>query len=1078
MIKCKYSKYDRAGRELTSEIMPVCDVVSEGIEKGEFPFFIAHEYSRLYDMVEKKQIAGALFEIKDVFEVMLKFPILLGLALIVRLKEEGNGKTYEIMSGLVVKELTLGDWEKLAKKLNNILYDMEETEETEVIRIIIEKTLCFYEGYEVVSWRNDMIGHGALPFENDISFIERFIHIAYGITECLEQSFEQYRVMQLYCGNKLIRSLEDIEQSSGNEVMVEMNGNTRISMGDFVINKKYFFDGFYWRILKSYCLDYIEGKREKKDIERFRNLYKCTKKELGNHSSVDNPVIQRGLEESLRSLNSSENYFEFKSLNKWFKKQIGKKKGIFLLQMDRGMGKTAFVANLDPLQRKSNNTYYDCCIRVYYCNELSYRSADEFVEAINQLFKLNRDRSREISRENFMRLKPGDTGKQLALVLGDILNKIHHVESDIRKLILVIDGLDEIYPSTDSIFQYIPSEEELPDNVYILLTCRNEDGVRLNEFTKTKLDDIKKNKIKTEDGILNIPLKDEKNINHLKKYIKARMVAGIIDKKTELWNEGFQEEILKASEYRFLYAKLVVDLLIECRNKNIDYRMVFNSVDVMGAFLKYIESQFGTKLFKEAFRILLIIATEYVPLTLKEICFLSEGREGGIPAYVLAVLKTFDSILMTVRTPRGTCYKLANAEYKKKLTEKSQEQMKELIDEWKRYILCTNIGENAGYVDKSIYENSGEMYLTAHLYQYIQDYFGKVWGSVEEINRLCQVIMKYENHLPAIQKGVRVQLWDMQMTESVIIMLEKLKREGHHYDKQALALAYSNYAYHYADVQRAEADKEKIITYYNNAIKEMEHNEEISEGKKKITLSRFYSGKGVFLNKYKENIEEIEKIFLKSYMLCLEAMEAGEVTARYSYLLSVIRVLDIYGVRKFGEAVDLFYSAAKRTSAIKKQYSKEKKVLIYNTDNRIESGILFQEAQLYRKMANIAVRSNTVELNADELFRYAVTCMEELIGYEVKREEVDRVNKDRWVIIFEYSRYLYEKNDIEAAEEGFDQALRLIDDLVKKEKLEMKGNRYLKELMQLWCNMKETKEMTETTKGRVQMYRRRLWEEC
>ena len=48
----------------------------------QFPFFIAHEYHRFYELLEKGQLFGAFFEMKDVMEVLLKFPILVGTAYI------------------------------------------------------------------------------------------------------------------------------------------------------------------------------------------------------------------------------------------------------------------------------------------------------------------------------------------------------------------------------------------------------------------------------------------------------------------------------------------------------------------------------------------------------------------------------------------------------------------------------------------------------------------------------------------------------------------------------------------------------------------------------------------------------------------------------------------------------------------------------------------------------------------------------------------------------------------------------------------------------------------------------------
>ncbi len=41
-----------------------------------YPSIIAHEYWRLYELLQQGQPYGALFQLKDLLEVLLKFPVL------------------------------------------------------------------------------------------------------------------------------------------------------------------------------------------------------------------------------------------------------------------------------------------------------------------------------------------------------------------------------------------------------------------------------------------------------------------------------------------------------------------------------------------------------------------------------------------------------------------------------------------------------------------------------------------------------------------------------------------------------------------------------------------------------------------------------------------------------------------------------------------------------------------------------------------------------------------------------------------------------------------------------------------
>ena len=667
---------------LTMEIMPVSREVEDAVQAGMFPFFISHEYQRLYKLVREGQVAGALFEARDVVEVMLKFPTLLGLAF---LEQSGEDESLSaVMKDMVKRELTLGVWKQIAYKVKRSL---AKKDDGEIIAELLDIVLKFYSKSAVENWRNDMIGHGALPFEDDVDFIQSFVKLVIGMLQCLEESVAPYSEVEIFCDGKKIINLEDLTEDMGVELIVKIAGCRSIRMGNFVAGQRYFFDGFCYRILKSNCLDYIYGKKEDYDIELYREWYKQINNKAEIAAGVDTAVVKRGTEERLRSLNASEKYLEFRYLKNWLERQLDKPKGIFLLQMDRGMGKTAFVASIDPLLGRED-VFEECCIRSYYCSELSYRSVDEFVYNVNNLFKLSRERDEEIARCDFAELRLGDDGKRL--------------------------------------------------------TCRNEDSGRLEKFTVNEINKILTDKISSEDNWLNISLGNEnqreKYVNHLKKYMRKQFTASHINVKSGLFDEDFQSEIIEKCQSRFLYLKLAVDLLIEYEKMHMDYRLALDFTSVLATFLDYIERCFGKKLYEKAKRIIVIIASSFIPLTLEEICFLNECRETSIPMYVLAILKTFDSILMKIRTPHGTCFKMANADYIPVIMKRYEDSLKDLVGEWKNYILEVNYEGNPGYLDKSIYENRAEIYITANIYRYMSEYVPETLGEQEKMSRLAKAI--------------------------------------------------------------------------------------------------------------------------------------------------------------------------------------------------------------------------------------------------------------------------------------------------------------------------------------------------
>ena len=47
-----------------------------------YPCIIAHEYWRLYDLLDRGQTYGAFLQLKDVFEVLIKFPTLIAASML------------------------------------------------------------------------------------------------------------------------------------------------------------------------------------------------------------------------------------------------------------------------------------------------------------------------------------------------------------------------------------------------------------------------------------------------------------------------------------------------------------------------------------------------------------------------------------------------------------------------------------------------------------------------------------------------------------------------------------------------------------------------------------------------------------------------------------------------------------------------------------------------------------------------------------------------------------------------------------------------------------------------------------
>ncbi|NGY80459.1 hypothetical protein F6Y02_41575 (plasmid) [Bacillus megaterium] len=63
-----------------------------------FPSIIAHEYWRLHTLFKEKQFYGAMLQLKDVFEVIIKFPCLILIGEIYQKKNELLKKIESLLS--------------------------------------------------------------------------------------------------------------------------------------------------------------------------------------------------------------------------------------------------------------------------------------------------------------------------------------------------------------------------------------------------------------------------------------------------------------------------------------------------------------------------------------------------------------------------------------------------------------------------------------------------------------------------------------------------------------------------------------------------------------------------------------------------------------------------------------------------------------------------------------------------------------------------------------------------------------------------------------------------------------------
>ena len=124
---------------------------------------ISHEYKRLYNLCEEKQSYGMLLEIKDIFEVVLKFPTLIVASMLYKKRDGLGDDESKLLIAMLEKQLSLGTWETLANSAKKLSIDDNLKQWLENITTIFNKKA-------ITNWRNEEIGHGALSLEENEKF--------------------------------------------------------------------------------------------------------------------------------------------------------------------------------------------------------------------------------------------------------------------------------------------------------------------------------------------------------------------------------------------------------------------------------------------------------------------------------------------------------------------------------------------------------------------------------------------------------------------------------------------------------------------------------------------------------------------------------------------------------------------------------------------------------------------------------------------------------------------------------------------------------------------------------------------
>lgn len=636
----------------------------------EVPLLIRDEYLKIFEMLSRNQIHGAFFQIKDTFEIVLKSLVLI---VVVELIESELNEEDDIVFKLFEKPLSLGDWESICRLLKNKSKYKE-------INLLIDATLKMFSKTLVVKWRNDFFGHGASLNPNDEVFIN-------DITEKIE-------VLNLFFKENRV-NYSVFKFDNHNQVSFIYKDKTVLNLDYFFEyndEKIYLFDSYKPYQKKVAMLNYSSGDKITKEMYRINNLVNRLQIEsesrkfistlrndvyLACEDSVLNDILK--VNDFIRPesiINKIENFIEVND------------KGILLLQMEKGMGKTTFSKSIDELSWRKVKLH-NCVIRGYYVNDTYKSRKNVFISEMNDLFRID-DEGKIIYKGNLPNLnEQNDKLKEELVALLSYYRLRYFEDTGKSKLIFFVDGLDEIVNHhSGSIFDCLPDELDLDENIYIIYTSRTDDELEASYFNRNSISKIhvtRKLELKRE----NKEYKDtlEKFLEKKYKGIKREEISDYIDK----------------SESIFLYLKRICNVLDSSReitNKHIISNQYYEiEVDIL-------RSNFGDKYFDKIIKILLILIVFREPIGIQSIAGLLGGDVSFELLYFIMHLRLY---LGVSRTNSGNKVLVEDKDFVRFLKGKYKSRIIELADEFimKSYNFLSSGDESNEYMP--------DVYITSNL---------------------------------------------------------------------------------------------------------------------------------------------------------------------------------------------------------------------------------------------------------------------------------------------------------------------------------------------------------------------------
>ncbi|WP_248885559.1 tetratricopeptide repeat protein [Acidithiobacillus acidisediminis] len=586
-----------------------------------WPAPIAYTYALLRSTLKRGQIDAAALVLKDFAELLARFSTL---AMTCEIREKGpEDKRREVLSQLFAKPLTMGDWVRLADGLAKWLEAEPQRQPDWLTRPIARlwrsgkrQTVLGRVLEQMVRWRNETIGHGVRgsDLEPTMQGLERFLgadgennlhrglQAAGNIGEGLLLIDDRERALmgsQALHAPQQQQSVEHpLEPWQGLWLQRRSDGE-KISLSPYLAVRRCEVCGraetFHYDCLrpKKYLpdfrvLNYEQGHAfpvplqvDSGLLEEWRRLNipqeHRAEIDFDNDASIPGDVVELLGQQAIERGYLSPAYLRdplWKFIDDGLDSGQG---GLYWLRAPAHVGKSTFVQGLDPQTAEilGEKPLRDDLAVVSFAirREYHYHLA-QFADGLRDLLKVALNLS--AGTQVLPSLDIANPSPQAFLTF------LKDFQTLGRKPILVIlDGLDELAEEHPGILDLLPSPDEMPEKVFLLLTSRPLADCDL--WIQNRLQ-----------SLLSAPgrelgLEDPEYRDLLREYAEKTLQGKIQGQPLE---EIFPQ-LLEQSDARFLYFRFLVDRLKDGDLKAQDLHHLARAEHLLPRFVRALRDRYA-----------------------------------------------------------------------------------------------------------------------------------------------------------------------------------------------------------------------------------------------------------------------------------------------------------------------------------------------------------------------------------------------------------------------------------------------------------------------------------------------------